>query len=104
MSDHGVMRQACSVLEEKDPEKRNGAVGFVGSARRTIAVLAFLVASVVGFLARDLWSTWPFVTAFVVSIIALPIGEALKALRDTDPEKMMERVSELVGTVTGSRR
>lgn len=103
-----VARQACTVLEEKDPEKRNGSTGFVGSARRTIAVLGFLVTAGVGVVATTegnpnaVWGEWPFVVAFIVTILALPLGEVFRALRQSDPSEAFDKFADLVGKLRGS--
>lgn len=98
-------RAACTALEEKDPDKREAVrsgIGFVGSARRTIAVFAFLVTAFVGLTSDQVWGHWPFAVAFIVSVLALPVGEGMKALREKDPGAMLDRFAEVIGKIRGA--
>lgn len=105
MKRRGRFRQACSVLE--DPEHSPVGSGeepnlseIMVDTTRVIAVLSFIVTSVVGlWLHPEVWQYAPFAACWVVSVLAVPIQEGLRALRRSDPDKMMKRLSELVDSV-----
>lgn len=105
MKQRSRLRQACTVLEhpEHSPvgngEKPDVSEIMVDTTR-AIAVLSFIVTSIVGlWLKPDVWQYAPFAACWVVSVLAVPIQEGLRALRRSDPDKMMKRFSELIDSV-----